>query len=407
MKVLHITSAGRQSGAGKGVLNLHNALRRLGVDSQILFFVDMPNEAESIYTISNNRNNKLKRLFITFLDNLFLKFYIKRKKQLFSPGIIGFNLLEHSLVQEASIIHFHWVNHGLVDLNSLDQLSKPIVWTMRDMWAFTGGCHYALDCDGYKNECIKCPILNTSATYLSSYCQKRKQHAYSKTIGIRWVAISSWLKTLAASSRILKSQNIDVINSGVDHREFIPIERQVAREKLLIKKNASVILLGAQNMSDPYKGLEFAIDAINLLERDVVVILFGSPLEINFKPHVELINVGYVSNSLDLSFLYSSANLFLCPSIAEAFGKTAVEAQMCGVPVVCFELTGPSEIIEHLKTGFTAKFKSVTSLLSGLDFVLNSSFDKEYIINRAKDKFSIDQNAIEYVKIYEELILKG
>jgi glycosyltransferase involved in cell wall biosynthesis len=407
MKVLHITSAGKQSGAGKGVLNLHNALRRLGVDSQILFFVDMPNEAESIFTISNNRNNKLKRLFITFLDNFFLKFYIKRKKQLFSPGIIGFNLLDHSLVQEANIIHFHWVNHGLVDLNSLDRLGKPIVWTMRDMWAFTGGCHYALDCDGYKNECIKCPVLNTSTTYLASYCQKRKEQAFSKTIGIRWIAISSWLKTLAASSRILRSQNIEVINSGVDYREFKPVERQVAREKLLVRKNASVILLGAQNMSDPYKGLEFAIEAINSLEQEVIVILFGSPIEINFNSHVELINVGYVSNSLDLSFLYSAANLFLCPSIAEAFGKTAVEAQMCGVPVVCFESTGPSEIVEHLKTGYKAKFKSVTSLVSGLDFVLNSFFDKEYIINRAKDNFSIDQNAIDYLKIYKELNSKG
>jgi glycosyltransferase involved in cell wall biosynthesis len=405
MKILHISSAGRQSGAGKGVINLHRTLRSLDVDSRILFLVDEPSETESIFTISNSKTNKIKRFFITFLDNLLVKFYTKRKMQLFSPGVFGINLLNHPLVRESDLIHLHWVNHGFVDVNTLVDLKKPIVWTMRDMWVFTGGCHYSLDCNRFTSHCVRCPVLKSSSKDLSSFCQNRKENAYSRIDGIRWVAISNWLKTVAESSRLLNSQSIDMIHSGVEHQEFSPVERTIARKKFQLEENDKVILLGAQNIRDPYKGLDFAIDAINSLEYDVVVVVFGSPCETKFRDHVTLINVGYIKNSAELASLYSAADLFLCPSIAEAFGKTVVEAQMCGTPVVCFESTGPSEIVEHLKTGYKATFKSVSSLVTGLNLVINSFYDKVYISSRAKDKFSIDQNAREYIKIYEEMIM--
>ena len=36
------------------------------------------------------------------------------------------------------IIHIHWINQGFISLKSLSNIKKPTIWTMRDMWAFTG-----------------------------------------------------------------------------------------------------------------------------------------------------------------------------------------------------------------------------------------------------------------------------
>ena len=49
------------------------------------------------------------------------------------------------ILKEADIINLHWINGGFLSLKSLEKLSelnKPVVWTLHDMWAFTGGCHY-------------------------------------------------------------------------------------------------------------------------------------------------------------------------------------------------------------------------------------------------------------------------
>lgn len=34
-----------------------------------------------------------------------------------------------------------------------------VFWLMYDMAPFTGGCHYAWDCNGYRERCGRCPGL--------------------------------------------------------------------------------------------------------------------------------------------------------------------------------------------------------------------------------------------------------
>ena len=104
-----------------------------------------------------------------------------------------------------------------------------------------------------------------------------------------------------------------------------------------------------------------------------------------------------------MSKLYSAADIFLSTSIAEAFGKTVAEAQSCGLPVVCFNNTGPSEIVEHQKTGFISTFKDEESLELGINYLLQTKLDSIYIRNRAISKFNIDICAKQYFEIYNKL----
>ncbi len=59
------------------------------------------------------------------------------------------DLSNNDLVKEADVINLHWINEGFLSLKSillLAALKKPLVFTLHDMWAFTGGCHYSGDC---------------------------------------------------------------------------------------------------------------------------------------------------------------------------------------------------------------------------------------------------------------------
>ena len=78
---------------------------------------------------------------------------------------------------------------------------------------------------------------------------------------------------------------------------------------------------------------------------------------------------------------------------------------MCGTPILCFDYTGPADIVKHKKTGYLANFKDDDSLLEGLRFCLTTKMNREFIRNSSLDKFNIDKIANQYIKIYEKSIL--
>ena len=59
------------------------------------------------------------------------------------------------------IVHLHWVGAGFLPVQALKQFRRPIVWTLRDMWSFTGGCHYSAGCQRYQDACGACPQLRS------------------------------------------------------------------------------------------------------------------------------------------------------------------------------------------------------------------------------------------------------
>ena len=46
----------------------------------------------------------------------------------------------------ADLVHLHWIGDNFLPIAEFAKIKAPIVWTLHDMWAFTGGCHYAGAC---------------------------------------------------------------------------------------------------------------------------------------------------------------------------------------------------------------------------------------------------------------------
>jgi len=120
-------------------------------------------------------------------------------------------------------------------------------------------------------------------------------------------------------------------------------------------------------------------------------------------------SLGYLADTISLRLAYSAADVFVAPSRMEAFGKTLVESMACGTPVVCFDATGPKNIVTHQMTGYKAKPFDPADLAAGIRWVVEQpqdEFDRlcRQARQRAADVFGSHVAADQYKKLYLELL---
>lgn len=409
MRVLHLCAAGFETGSGKAALLTHFSLTKMGVDSKILFLNGIPDESKGIFTLSSYSTYwKIKRLVVTKLEFLPVHMYPSRKKMLFSTGLVGLNLANLKLMLWADVIHIHWANHGMIELSEIVKWGKPIVWTLRDMWPLTGGCHHSFECNKYEKLCFKCPTLNSKNKFDISWLFFFRKKYYLKRSNIAWVAVSNWMRKVAESSKILTNKLIHVIPSGIDTGVFQSLNKTVARSELNLPLDAVIIAIGAASLNDEYKGFEYIKQALEKVNKEVLLISFGRFGSFDIQnEYVKIFHFGYVNSDTLLTKIYSASDMFFAPSVAESFGKTIAEAQSCGTPVLCFSNTGPSDIVEHLKTGYVAQKYNTSDLYLGLNFCLSNEFDRDYISLRTKELFDIKECSLSYYNLYNEILFKS
>ena len=410
MKVLHLVSGNLNGGAFLGALNLHNELNKNNIKSIILNDSDIKNiNIKNYHALSeNNLIIKFKIKLINFLNNLPKLIYLKKNQETFNNSFLGISLLNQEILYEADIIHIHWVAKTYSNLSFIKNLNKPIVWTFRDMWPFTGGCHYSLECEKYKKSCGSCRVLKSrNPNDISSLNYKIKKKNITDNINL--VAISNWLKTQALRSSIFKKKNIQVVYSGVNYKNFFPSKKIENFKKYKIPRNKKIIIFGAQNINAKYKGLDYFIDAVKFLDKKkYFIIFFGS---FHDKRLLSKINISYIcldkiESTKKMRSILSLGDVYVFSSIQEAFGKSAAESLLCGTPVVCFEKTAISEIISHKKNGYISKYLSSKNISKGIEWVASKpkSFFKRNCLSIPKEKFDIKYCAKKYIKIYKKIL---
>ncbi len=407
MNVLHITSGPLSGGAARGATGLHLSLKEKGVSSKILTN-DCPNISDdSFISLNNSYLSKVNNLFRAKVDENLSFFYRNREAYIFSTGLIGYNLKKVKEIKGADIIHLHWINGGMVNFKDLLEIDKPIIWTIRDMWPFTGGCHYSMQCDGYKYNCHYCSQLHAKSRYnLASFILKRKKRLFPKKMKI--VGISRWLSSKAMTSSVFKCFDIQTIFNNIDSKVFSPVNKTTARELLGIYTDKKILLCGAIRLNDFYKGFKYYIDALKKLDRDKYLLVFFGNFESRIVETLgfEYLEFGYLSDEIFLRTLYSSADVFIAPSVMEAFGKTLAESMSCGTPVVCFDATGPKDIVDHKINGYRARAFSSSDLATGIEWVVNCESYQNLVNNgvlKIKNSFDSSIIADQYIKLYSEL----
>lgn len=351
MKILHLCGGSASGGAAKGALNLHRSLLKTGVDSKVLFSMK-GNEPSGLHEgtfFKKNIINITAKKVIPRIESTVIRMSAGKKVWPYSLGIVGYPFLEkNKWLRQADIIHLHWINASFVSIAQIKNLNKPIVWTIRDEWPYTGGCHYAGECTRFMQSCGKCPLLDSKKDHdISRKTFLRKEKLDSKKI--QYIAISSWIADRAKKSSLLNNQSVSVILNGIDEvflDDELPIDKEIFRRDFGLLCNEKLLLCGATSLDSPYKGY-------SVLERfkpvpglNYRIVTFGSISEsMKSKIKVPATHLGNIASTKELKKLYCACDVFLGPSHMEAFGKTLAEASACGLPVVAYNHGGPKDIV--------------------------------------------------------------
>jgi len=411
MKVLHIVAGDLSGGAARGAYWLHNGLSEIGVESKIFTNSRITLGDANVVSIVKSKKDKAFDMIRSQLDNIFLSLYPKRKRIIFSSGVFGTDFTKTKEYKETDIIHLHWINDGFVNMKHLSKIDKPIVWTMRDMWPMTGGCHYSMACEKYKMGCGNCEQLQSNKNYdFSKFILNRKKRYLPKDMKL--VGISHWLSEKARESNLFKEFNIRTISNNINTDEFFVVEKKVARDMLGVQTDKKIILCGSISFNDFYKGFSKYIEALEKLDKDKYFLCFFGNIDKSIADGLgfEYKSFGYLNDNISLRLAYSCADVFVAPSLMDAFGKTLAESMACGRPVVCFDATGPKDIVTHKVNGYLAKPFESKDLACGIEWVIGAPNYDELCANaREKVLKEFDSKVVakKYIKLYNEILNKS
>lgn len=416
MRILHITYSDLQGGAARAAYRIHKGLLGLGIDSEMLVQTKKSNEPE-ISTPYTSRIKKVIPILRAYANSAIQKLQHTENPILHSSNVLSSRLHKKINASDADIIHLHWINEEMISIKEIAKIKKPIVWTLHDMWAFSGAEHYddlenpARYVGGYKKN-------NRPETYsgldIDRWTWSRK-NKYWKDANFKFVTPSKWLGNCLSESKLFEGQQATVIPNGLDTTVFKPTGKKVAREILNLPPFKKIVLYGAMSAeSNPIKGYPKLIQAKRHLYEnknieDLYFVVFGGDYkrtgqESNFTTKY----LGRINNDITLSLIYSAADVMVVPSLMEAFGQTASEAMACGTPTVVFNSTGPRDIVDHKKNGYLAKPYFSVDLAKGIEWVVEDKERHKLLSEQARKKaetnFASEKVSTQYSELYKSIL---
>jgi glycosyltransferase involved in cell wall biosynthesis len=370
MNILIVNTSDIHGGAAIAAFRLMNALLREGEHVKMLVR-DKQSAHTAVIAADSKLQNRLNFYLergVIFLRNGFTKQY------LFDISIAnrGLSITDLPAFREADVIHLHWINQGMLSLDEIGRIiasGKKVVWTMHDMWPFTGICHHAAGCTRYERSCGECPYLKTpSRNDLSHQLFLTKQAVYARG-GITFVACSNWLRELAAKSPLTAGHQVVSIPNPIDTAVYSPMDKREARQRLNLPADKKIVLFAAVNASDPRKGMDYLAEASRIMAQqhdDILFLIAGNDgEELGKRLSLPARSLGYVAPQ-DMPGVYNAADLFVTPSLQENLPNTIMEAMACGTPCVGFHTGGIPEMISHGTNGYVAVYRDAADLAKGI-----------------------------------------
>jgi glycosyltransferase involved in cell wall biosynthesis len=416
MKVLTLNSSDSSGGAARAAFRLHRGLRAIGIESEMLVQGKRSDDPSVIGPASEIA--KKMAMLRPHLDFLPLRMYPDRQRIIFSPALVPDRLPARIAALNPDIVHLHWICEGFMRLETLPRLKRPIVWTLHDSWAFTGGCHIPFDCLRYQECCGECPTLGSAEENdLSRKIWLRKRKAW-QGLNLTVVTPSNWLAACARSSSLFRDLRVEVIPNGLDLERFKPCDKTSARSLLRLPQDKKLILFGGVNVDgDRNKGLQNLLPALRRLAcqgwgEKAEALVFGASRPADATDFgLPTRYLGILEKEADISLLYSAADVFVAPSIQENLPNTVMEAAACGTPSVAFRIGGMPDLIEHKRNGYLAVPYEPEDLADGIGWVLADSDRWQELSDTGRKKtereFALPQVAGRYAALYEDIRKTG
>lgn len=411
LKSVLLNTYDTSGGAALATYRLHRGLRGVGVDSSLL--VQRRYSADPSVLAPQGALLKAWASVSPHLDRLPLKAYPNYTKRIYSPAIMPG--IRAGAVRELNpdVVHLFWVTGGFVRPETLAKIDKPLIWTLHDMWPFSGGCHYDEECGRFRQDCGNCPILgSTKPNDFSRRLLHRKREAW-RDVNLTVVATSRWMADCARESTLFRNRRIEVIPNGFDVSKYKPLDKQVARQAFNLPANKRLVLFSSFSaVSDPRKGFQHLIPALQNLsperKAEIELVVLGAarpekPVELGMPAHY----IEHLDDEISQVLLYSAVDALVLPSLQENLANTVIEAMLCGVPVVAFAIGGMLDSICHGENGYLATPFDAADLGEGIWSVISDAAAHRAMSTAArasaKQQYDVRDIALRYRELYQDV----
>jgi glycosyltransferase involved in cell wall biosynthesis len=406
MKILQINFSDFANGGGGAIAmyRLYLGLKKANIDCKILSGVKT---LEILDSQSIVRSSKLEYLIKLLTSRLGLNDI---------HCVSSFRISNNNFFINSDILNFHVIHSGFFSYLALPELTKnkPAIFTLHDMWSFTGHCAYSYDCDRWQHGCGKCPYpdiyppIKLDNTYLE---WKLKDWVYSKS-NLTIVTISKWL-TEQVKKSMLNRFNIHYIPNGIDTEAYKPLNKEECRHILGISWNQKILMFGAVSLKDERKGSDLLIKSLqqlpSSLKSDILLLTLGEGGEkIAEMVGIKTLNLGYVSSDHLKSIAFSASDLFVFPTRADNLPLVLQESMACGTPMVSFDIGGVPDLVRHNITGYLAKPEDIQDFSNGIVQLLEDDQLRQNMSKNCRaiaiSEYSLELQAKRYIELYEQVL---
>lgn len=407
MNILHVSTEYNLGGSGRAAYRIHASLQRRGYTSRMLVatrVMGVPDVGPIWSTLPWRAADWAAKRVTEALSLQYM----------FLPS--SWNLLRHPWFREADVVqlyntHGGYFSHAVIGVASR---RKPFVWRLSDMWPLTGHCCYSYDCDRWLTGCGSCPLLTDEPPLRHDRTAQlwRIKRSLYKRANVHLVAPSRWIADVAARSPLVGHWPRHLIPNGIDVAVFRPIARHAAREVLGIPPDDVVILFSSVETRAYRKGGPFVAEAISRLRsrRDRRLRLLVVGHEARQWEQAVAVPVTALETVRDdhlLAVIYSAADVFVHPSLADNLPNGVLESLACGTPVIAFDTGGVPDAVRPMETGYLARHKDAEDLARGIERIIedDSLRSRMSLACRriAETEYGVDLQADRFEQLYATL----
>jgi glycosyltransferase involved in cell wall biosynthesis len=417
LKVVHIGDSAGGGGAAHAMSRLHDALQRLGVDSNRLVR-NLSRLGEAVETIATRGDRD--DLFPAVREAVVRQYVELNRTSItnthFSLYIDGVDVSRVPLVASSDIVHLHWTASFQTpsDVRALLD-AKPVVWTLHDLGPLTGGCHFPAGCEGYADDCGGCPQLLVDPFRVTAATLRDKKTLWA---GRRptFIVPSRYMAEHARRSAVVQRAEASIVHipHGVDVEAFRPLPKAAARAALGLPVGGLYVLCGSNYNSEQRKGLRFLNRVLGAAKArlqadpsELLILTVGEPkLDFRDLDGTRIFQLGRVSADV-MPSVYAAADVFLHPSVEDNFPCMLLESLSCGTPAIAFDVGGIGDIIQDDVCGRLAAVGDELAMAAALSSLASDREKLRDMSERARahivKHFSDTLSARRHAELYDDV----
>jgi len=234
------------------------------------------------------------------------------------------------------------------------------------------------------------------------------------------VAISQAIAREAAASGFAP-EKVHVIPHGIDMDEYAPVP---AERKLELRRSLGLpvdrVIATYTGRLIQGKGLETLFEAMRSLREltDLHLVLVGSgsgqvisiedSLRVTAGAPEFMGRITFTGRVDNVAAYLQASDIFVFPTLDEALGMSAVEAQACGLPAVASRTGGVPDIIDDGVTGILTPPGDASALAAGLRSLVTDAGRRGMFAvaarDRSKARFALDVCVSRYADLFRSIV---